>query len=93
MSDSEVLDRLQRIEATLELLVARHSIQEWYDTTTVAAILDRSTYQVREWCRYGRVQAVKRAVGRGRSKEWMVSHDELMRIKSHGLLPKDGPDG
>lgn len=83
----EILERLVRIEEQLAVLVERRQVQEWYDTRTVADILGKSQYRVREWCRLGRVYAEKRASGRGTSKEWMISNDELMRIKSEGLLP------
>ena len=53
----------------------------------VAAIVERSPYSVREWCRLGRVRAEKRRCGRGTSKEWMISHEELTRIRNEGLLP------
>jgi len=84
---NEILARLDRIEDTLAVLVQQRMVQDWYDTRTVAEILGRSQYRVREWCRLGRVQAEKRPCGRGTSKEWMISHEELMRIKSEGLLP------
>ncbi len=84
---SELVERLERIEAQLGLLIGQRQIQEWYDTKAVAEILDRSMYSVREWCRLGRVHAEKRSCGRGTSKEWMISHKELERIKSEGLLP------
>ena len=84
---NEILERLERIEQTLTVLVGRQTVQDWYDTKTVARILGKSQYRVREWCRLGRVYAEKRRCGRGTSKEWMISHDELMRIKSEGLLP------
>ena len=88
-----VVSRLERIESALAVLLDRHETRDWYDTATVAEILDRSSYQVREWCRAGRVSAEKRACGRGRSREWMISHEELMRIKCFGLLPaKNGKD-
>ena len=82
-----ILQRLERIERQLDALLNAKSKQAWYDTKTVAQILSRSAYSVREWCRLGRVNAVKRASGRGAAKEWMISHDELDRIKSEGLLP------
>ncbi|PHS12913.1 MAG: hypothetical protein COA78_07735 [Blastopirellula sp.] len=88
--DTELIERLARIEASLDLLVQQRSIQEWYDTKTVARILERSAYSVREWCRLGRVHAEKRRCGRGGAKEWMISHEELERIKSEGLLPLIG---
>ncbi len=84
---NELLERLDRIEAQLTVLVEQRQLQDWYDTKTVAEILGKSQYRVREWCRLGRVRAEKRNCGRGLSKEWMISHDELMRIKSEGLLP------
>jgi hypothetical protein len=86
----EILERLQRIEARLERLIEQKQIQDWYDTKTVAEILGRAAYSVREWCRLGRVRAEKRRCGRGSSKEWMISHTELERIKAEGLLPLNG---
>lgn len=82
-----VLERLARIEQQLERLLDARVNQEWYGTKTVAEILGRSAYCVREWCRHGRVKARKRAAGRGASNEWMIAHKELERIKAEGLLP------
>jgi hypothetical protein len=90
MNPVELQERLARIEAYLAILVEQKQIQDWYDTRTVATILDRSAYSVREWCRMGRVQAEKRPCGRGTSQEWMISHAELERIKCEGLLPING---
>jgi hypothetical protein len=84
---NEILERLDRIEAALACLIEQRQIQDWYDTKTAAEILGKSAYSVREWCRLGRVLAEKRLCGRGTSKEWMISHEELMRIKAEGLLP------
>lgn len=83
----ELLKRLEQIESLLTCLVEQRQIQDWYDTKTVAEMLGRSPYRVREWCRLGRIYAEKRHCGRGRNQEWMISHVELMRIKSEGLLP------
>ena len=82
----QVLQRLDRIEAALQQLLRQRTIKEWYTTDEVAAILNKAPFTVREWCRHGRVQATKRACGRGTSKEWIISHDELMRIQAESLL-------
>jgi hypothetical protein len=86
-----ILERLERIEAALATLIDQRQVQDWYDTKTAGDILGRSAYSVREWCRLGRVRAEKRSCGRGTSKEWMISHEELMRIKAQGLLPQTPP--
>ena len=83
----EILERLERIETALAILVKQRQVQDSYDTKTTAELLGKSPYTVREYCRHGRIHAQKRACGRGNSEEWMISHDELMRIKAEGLLP------
>lgn len=84
---NELLKRLERIEATLDQLVQNQTVQEYYSTADVARILSKAEFTVREWCRLGRVSAEKRNCGRGRSTEWQISHEELERIRCHGLLP------
>ncbi len=83
----EVMLRLDRLSETVELLVEQRTIKEWYTTAEVARFLGKAEFTVREWCRLGRVEADKRRCGRGRSQEWIVSHDELTRIRNEGLLP------
>jgi hypothetical protein len=80
-------ERLDRIESLLSTLVGRQTVKDWYTTAEVGKIFDKSEYTVREWCREGRVRGEKRPVGRGRSKEWIISHAELTRLRNHGLLP------
>ena len=70
-----------------DLLVGQRTIKDWYSPEEVAEILGKRPYTIREWCRYQRINARKRPTGRGDAKEWEISHDELDRIKSHGLLP------
>jgi len=84
---NELLERLDRIEAKLDALVEQRPVQEYYSTADLARILGKAEWTVREWCRLGRVHAEKRRCGRGNSKEWTVSHEELQRIQSEGLLP------
>ena len=87
MNDEEFAKRLDRIETVLQQLTTQRLMKEYYSTSEVAKRVKRSEFTVREWCRLGRIAAEKRACGRGRSKEWMIPHDELLRFQCEGLLP------
>jgi len=80
-------ERLVRIEELLLRLVQQKPDKELYTPAEVAEILERAEWTVREWCRLGRVNADKRPCGRGSSQEWIISHEELQRIRNEGLLP------
>jgi hypothetical protein len=82
----QLAERLGRIEASLDLLVRQQTVKEWYSTAELAKLLGKAEFTVREWCRLGRVRAEKRECGRGESKEWIVSHKELVRVRNEGLL-------
>jgi transposase len=82
-----VVQRLDRIEAALQILVEKQTVKDWYSTAEVAKILQRAEYTVREWCRQGRIRARKKPCGRGKGGEWLVSHEELSRLRNEGLLP------
>ena len=79
--------RLEKLEALLNQLVQQRAVKDWYTTAEAAQLLGRAEFTVREWCRLGRVHAQKRRSGRGRSREWVLSHAELLRIQREGLLP------
>ena len=83
--------RISGMEAMLleihQMLAGQRPKKDWYTVREVAEILERSEFTVREWCRLGRVYADKRACGRGHSQEWIVSAEELKRIRNEGLLP------
>jgi transposase len=81
--------RLDRIEESLRQLLQERVVQKYYSTTDVARILGKAEFTVREWCRNGRIKAEKRPCGRGNSKEWMISHEELERIQAQGLLARN----
>ena len=82
-----IYDRLSRIEKASARLVHQETAKEWYATEEVAEILGKAPFTVREWCRNRRVKAAKRDCGRGTSREWVISHAELTRIRNEGLLP------
>jgi hypothetical protein len=88
MDAEQILTRLERIEAALDMLVSQKMVKDYYTTAEVAQILGKAEFTVREWCRLGRVWAEKRDCGRGNSKEWIVSHVELTRVQNEGLLPR-----
>ncbi|MDA7980917.1 MAG: helix-turn-helix domain-containing protein [Pirellulales bacterium] len=86
---NQILERLERIE---QLLVTRFGVSESklsYSTGEVAEMVDRAEFTVREWCRRGRLRCHKRQCGRGHSKEWSISREELDRFRNEGLRPVD----
>ena len=88
---SQVQEQQGAMTATLtdlrDFVVTERTFKDWYSPVEVAEILGKKPYTVREWCRLQRVEARKRPTGRGDADEWEISHDELERIKNHGLLP------
>ena len=80
-------ERLTRIEEVLQLLVRQKVIKDWYTTAEVAESLQRAEWTVREWCRTGRVISRKAALRSRQQSEWIISHEELQRIRNEGLLP------
>lgn len=86
MNDTEILHRLDRIEYLLKIDRQRLE-KDYYSTSELAQHLRRAEFTVREWCRNKRVNAKKRDCGRGTSREWMISKEEVKRIENEGLLP------
>lgn len=87
----DITQRLQKIEEMLHLLVEQRTVKDWYSTSEVAKLLGKAEFTVREWCRLGRIKAEKRKAGRGAASEWIISHEELTRIRNEGLLPNPRP--
>jgi hypothetical protein len=87
------LAELQEAVSSLTQIVAQlaakldHQDREWYSCEETAEMVGRSAFTVREWCRLGRIHAEKRSTGRGRSREWMISAEEVQRFRNEGLLP------
>ena len=91
MSQDDIAALLTRLDGRLgelrDLLLSQRTVKEYYGTAEVAGILGKAEFTVREWCRHGRVRAEKRPCGRGLSREWMIAHAELTRLRNEGLLP------
>jgi hypothetical protein len=81
-----ILREIAAIKAMLATILDRmgEPRKEWHTTREVADALGLDPYTVRKWCRYGRVRAEKRS---GDADEWVISDEELTRVKDHGLLP------
>ena len=85
--ESEIIALLTRIESKLDAISQEKQLLDFYSIEEFAKRVNRSNFSVREWARLRRVNAEKRPCGRGNSQEWQISHAELLRYLSHGLLP------
>lgn len=84
----DILELQHRILSLLQTDCQSH-VKAWYTPAEVARQLKRKPATVRHWCRLGRIAARKRCYGRGDKLEWEIAADELVRLRSHGLLPKE----
>lgn len=80
---AHLADRMAALEDRLKAIQVGQLDKEWYSTEEVAALMDRAPWTVREWCRHGRVKAVKRSG----TDRWVFHRSELDRLMNHGLLP------
>jgi hypothetical protein len=71
------------------MLSSPKEARAWYSVEEVAAMLKRSPYTVREWCRHGRIDAEKRSERRGGAEMWRISANEVARYRDEGFLPAD----
>ena len=80
-----VEERLERIECLLVSLIQRDQVKDWYGIEEFARLVGRSPFTCREWCRLGRIEASKKASGRGAFTAWVISNAELLRFQREGL--------
>lgn len=81
--------RMERIESFLALLVRCERVNDWYSVEEFSQLVGRSQFTCRQWCRLGRIHAIKKVSGRGAHLGWAISHDELLRYRREGLRPAD----
>lgn len=87
-TDTEaIVSRLERVEFLLQQLVDRQRVQDWYTLAEFSGIVGIGQQTLREYCRFGRLNAEKRMGGRGMHPSWVISHGELARYQKEGLLP------
>jgi hypothetical protein len=87
ITEPTISERLAQIEALLTVLVERQTVKDFYEIEEFAKLVGREPFTCREWARHGRIRAEKKLSGRGAHARWVVSHDELLRYRRHGLLP------
>ena len=80
-------DRLARIESMLKQLVERQAVKDFYTPEEFARLVGREAFTCREYCRLGRIHALKKSSGRGKHASWVIPHAELLRFQREGLLP------
>lgn len=78
-------ERLSKIESLLAVLVEGQQVRQWYSVEEFARLVGRSEFTCRQWCRLGRIEARKKASGRGAHAAWAISHAELQRFQREGL--------
>lgn len=74
-----IIEKLELVEGPIQ--------RAWYTPAEIAEITKRKSATIRGWCRNRRLEARKRAQGRGDKFEWEISAKELQRYRDHGLLP------
>lgn len=85
---SRRLDAIEEVLVKVEKRLGRkRPPNRIYTADDVAAILDKSSWTVRQWCRQGRIRAERRNTKRGKGREWIVTEEELCRYEREGLLP------
>jgi hypothetical protein len=92
---ASMTEELRQVRADLAGLRERPAVpptpRTYYSVEEVSKMFSRSCYTVREWCRHGQVNAVKKAERRGAGMLWNISAEEVARYRNEGLLPID-PD-
>lgn len=92
----EIIEKLERLEMLIVQMVEQMSklllgggSQEWFTVGEFAKLVNRRPYTVRQWANEGRIHASKSRTRTGGAFEWVISRQELDRLRQEGLLPPD----
>ncbi len=88
-----VVPASDEVKATVDeiksFIVSQRTVKDWYSVAEIAAAVNRSPYQVRKWCRDGRIEARKiEGVGPDGNEPWEIPHSALEYYRNHQLLPR-----
>jgi hypothetical protein len=101
MDDAQLEERIakaveERIAPLLEAILQRQVflqdrlaltvVKETYTIEETAGRLGRSDWTIRQWCNHGQVNGAKKVHGKGRTGEWRIPHDEVVRLQNEGPL-------
>jgi excisionase family DNA binding protein len=65
-----------------------------YTPAEAARLLRRSTWTIREWCRTGKVRALRTGFTRGKAHEWAIPAAEVEKLLAIGVVKENqGPTG
>src|SRR4051794_30181985 len=91
---SELVARLERLDAKVnelkDLLLTQKAVKEHYTTEEVARIVGKAEFTVREWCRLGRIRAIKKWSGRGKHQGWAIPTRRSSDTSGRGCCPIGG---
>ena len=77
----------EKLDRLLGMVEKQRRVKDWYSTAEVAGELQKAEFTVREWCRLGQCNAQKSKGYRGGKKQWMIPHEEKLRLENEGPAP------
>jgi ribosomal protein L16 Arg81 hydroxylase len=80
----ELINRYAQLEKRFNLSVEKES----YTVEQAGERLNRKPWTVRQWCNKGQVKGAYKVHGKGRTGEWRIPHEELVRLQNEGPLPE-----
>ncbi len=83
-----VNERLEKIEAKLDVLVERQSLKHWYSTGEFAQLVGKAEFTVRQWCRLGRIRAERRTAVAARTLRGQYLTQNYYGISAKGYYSR-----
>jgi hypothetical protein len=80
------LKKMQQQMDRIEKHLAAPAAGASYTSEEAARELGKAEWTVRQWCNKGQAQA-RKIHGRGRTGEWRLLHEEVVRLRNEGPLP------